>query len=137
MSPLSLSLSVSRPGDDWYLCRLTLATPSQADLQWSMFPVPYLGAVGPDAGPGTVVYRLSVRQRDGSQGHAQFLLVDSECQFICRVHRSCQTKAQPHVKCKILTHLHMFNICSCVTAKNLRRPLVFPHPLTPVLTPDL
>uniref|UniRef100_A0A3Q2DDS1 Si:dkey-22o22.2 n=1 Tax=Cyprinodon variegatus TaxID=28743 RepID=A0A3Q2DDS1_CYPVA len=51
-------------GDEWYLCRLTLSLPSQTDLQWGMFPTPYLGAVGPDANPGSVVYRLSTRQRD-------------------------------------------------------------------------
>ena len=52
--------------------------PSQADLQWAMFPSPYLGAVGPDAAPGSVVYRLSARQRDGTVGQAQFLLLDGE-----------------------------------------------------------
>lgn len=50
--------------------------PSQADLQWGMFPSPYLGAVGPDATSGSVVYRLSARQRDGALGQAQFLLLD-------------------------------------------------------------
>lgn len=66
------------PGDDWYQCRLTLSMPSQADLQWAMFPSPYLGAVGPDAAAGSVVYRLSARQRDGTVGQAQFLLLDGE-----------------------------------------------------------
>lgn len=67
------------PGDEWYLCRLTLSMPSQADLQWAMFPAPYLGAVGPDAAPGSVVYRLLARQRDGTLGQAQYLLLDGEC----------------------------------------------------------
>ncbi|XP_004551137.3 neural-cadherin [Maylandia zebra] len=68
-------------GDDWYLCRLTLSMPSQADLQWAMFPSPYLAAIGPDATPGSVVYRLSARQRDGTLGRAQFFLLegDEEC----------------------------------------------------------
>ncbi|XP_030606404.1 neural-cadherin [Archocentrus centrarchus] len=68
-------------GDDWYLCRLTLSMPSQADLQWAMFPSPYLGAIGPDATPGSVVYRLSARQRDGTLGQAQFFLLEGgeEC----------------------------------------------------------
>ncbi|XP_034729561.1 cadherin-16-like [Etheostoma cragini] len=65
-------------GEERYLCRLTLSMPSQADLQWAMVPSPYLGAVGPDASPGSVVYRLSARQRDGMLGQAQFLLLDSE-----------------------------------------------------------
>lgn len=76
---INLSVApVPPPGDDWYLCRLTLSMPSQADLQWAMFPSPYLGAVGPDAAPGSVVYRLSARQRDGTVGQAQFLLLDGE-----------------------------------------------------------
>ncbi|KAM8870426.1 neural-cadherin isoform 2-T2 [Spinachia spinachia] len=62
-------------GNEWYLCTLTLSTSSQAHLQWAMFPSPYLCAVGPDAMPGYVVYRLSVRQRDGGPGQAQFLLL--------------------------------------------------------------
>ena len=52
--------------------------PSLADLQWGMFPYPYLASVGPDAAPGSVVYRLSARQRGGSLGNAQFLLLDGE-----------------------------------------------------------
>ncbi|XP_067093535.1 neural-cadherin [Osmerus mordax] len=63
-------------GEEWYLCRLTLSMPSLADLQWGMFPYPYLASVGPDAAPGSVVYRLSARQRSGSLGNAQFLLLD-------------------------------------------------------------
>ncbi|CAG6014487.1 unnamed protein product [Menidia menidia] len=50
--------------------------PSQADLQWAMFPSPYLGAIGPDVTPGSIVYQLSARQRDGTLGQAQFLLLD-------------------------------------------------------------
>lgn len=65
-------------GDEWYLCRLTLTMPSLADLQWAMFPSPYLAAVGPDATPGSVVYRLLARQRDGTLGQAQFFLLDGE-----------------------------------------------------------
>lgn len=67
-----------RPGDEWYLCRLTLSMPSQANLQWAMFPSPYLGSVGPDATPGSVVYRLSARQRDGTQEQTYFILLDGE-----------------------------------------------------------
>lgn len=52
--------------------------PSQADLQWAMFPSPYLAAIGPDATPGSVVYRLSARQRDGTLGRAQFFLLEGE-----------------------------------------------------------
>lgn len=52
--------------------------PSQADLQWAMFPSPYLGAIGPDATPGSVVYRLSARQRDGTLGRPQFFLLEGE-----------------------------------------------------------
>lgn len=77
LNNLRLSL-LPPPGDEWYLCRLTLTVPSQADLQWAMFPSPYLGAVGPDATPGSVVYRLSARQRDGMLGQAQFFLLDGE-----------------------------------------------------------
>ena len=65
-------------GEEWYLCRLTLSMPSLADLQWGMFPYPYLGSVGADAAPGSVVYRLSARQRGSSLGNAQFLLLDGE-----------------------------------------------------------
>lgn len=65
-------------GDEWYLCRLTLTLPSLSDLQWAMFPSPYLAAVGPDAAPGTLVYRLSAQRADGSQATAQFLLVEGE-----------------------------------------------------------
>lgn len=72
---------LSPAGDEWYLCRLTLSMPSQADLQWTMFPSPYLSAVGPDATPGSIVYRLSARQRDGTLGQMQFLLLDGECLF--------------------------------------------------------
>nr|XP_054596935.1 neural-cadherin [Nothobranchius furzeri] len=63
-------------GDEWYLCRLTLSTPSQADLQWAMFPSPFLATISPDASPSSVVYRLSARQRDGTLEQAQFLLLD-------------------------------------------------------------
>ena len=52
--------------------------PSQADLQWAMYPSPYLAAVGPDATPGLVVYRLSARQRDGTQRNAQFILLEGK-----------------------------------------------------------
>eukprot|EP00063_Salmo_salar_P042507 XP_014017342.1 PREDICTED: cadherin-related family member 1-like [Salmo salar] len=71
---LHLIFSVS-VGDEWYLCRLSLSVPTLADLQWGMFPQPYLGAVGPDAAPGSVVYRLTARQRDGTIGNAHFLLL--------------------------------------------------------------
>uniref|UniRef100_UPI003AAF7EDE neural-cadherin n=1 Tax=Centroberyx gerrardi TaxID=166262 RepID=UPI003AAF7EDE len=86
-----------KKGEEWYLCRLTLSMPSQADLQWAMFPSPYLGAVGPDATPGSVVYRLSARQRDGTQGHAQFLLLDGgeECFEVDRRSGEVRTTGRP------------------------------------------
>ncbi|TRY95800.1 hypothetical protein DNTS_001832 [Danionella cerebrum] len=49
--------------------------PHQSDLQWAMFPFPYLAALGPDASAGTVVYRL-VAHAHGSMGSAHFLLLD-------------------------------------------------------------
>ena len=54
--------------------------PSQADLQWAMYPSPYLAAVGPDASPGLVVYRLAARQRDGTQHqrNAQYILLEGK-----------------------------------------------------------
>nr|XP_046255492.1 neural-cadherin [Scatophagus argus] len=84
-------------GDEWYLCRLTLTTPSQADLQWTMFPSPYLAAVGPDATPGSVVYRLSARQRDGTPGQAQFLLLDGghDCFDVDRRSGEIRTTGRP------------------------------------------
>ncbi|KAM3873528.1 neural-cadherin [Diretmus argenteus] len=83
--------------DEWYMCRLTLSMPSQADLQWAMFPSPYLGAVGPDATPGSVVYRLSARRRDGMQGQAQFLLLDGgeECFEVDRRSGEVKTTGRP------------------------------------------
>lgn len=44
-----------------------------------MYPEPYLTTVEPGAAPGSVVYKLVARQRDGSLEVAQFLLVDGEC----------------------------------------------------------
>ncbi|XP_069392731.1 neural-cadherin isoform X1 [Paralichthys olivaceus] len=87
----------NRRGDDWYLCRLTLSMPSQANLQWAMFPSPYLGTVGPDAAPGSVVYRLLARQRDGTQGQAQFLLLDGgdECFEVDRRSGEIRTTGRP------------------------------------------
>ncbi|KAM9851671.1 neural-cadherin [Aulostomus maculatus] len=84
-------------GDEWYLCRLTLSTLSQADLQWTMFPAPYLAAVGPDATPGSVVYHLSARQRDESPGQVQFLLVDGgeECFQVDRRSGEIRTTGRP------------------------------------------
>ncbi|XP_056142918.1 neural-cadherin [Lampris incognitus] len=83
--------------DDWYLCRLTLNMPSQADLRWAMFPSPFLGAVGPDAAPGSVAYRLSARQRDGTLGHAHFLLLDGgeECFKVDRSSGEIRTTGRP------------------------------------------
>ncbi|KAM7382855.1 hypothetical protein PAMP_002554 [Pampus punctatissimus] len=83
--------------DDWYLCRLTLSMPSQADLQWAMFPSPYLAAVGPDATPGSIVYRLLARQRDGTLGQAQFLLLDGgeECFEVDRRSGEIRTTGRP------------------------------------------
>ncbi|KAM6967601.1 LOW QUALITY PROTEIN: neural-cadherin [Aplochiton taeniatus] len=63
-------------GDEWYLCQLSLSMPSLADLQWGMFPFPYLAAVGPDAGQGSVVYRLSAQQRGSAVGRPHFLLLE-------------------------------------------------------------
>lgn len=63
-------------GDEWYLCRLTLTLSNLSDLQWAMFPYPYLAAVGPDTGASSVVYKLVARSGDGSMGTAHFLLVD-------------------------------------------------------------
>ncbi|XP_022617734.1 neural-cadherin-like [Seriola dumerili] len=84
-------------GDEWYLCRLTLSMPSQANLQWAMSPSPYLGSVGPDATPGSVVYRLSARQRDGTQEQTQFLLLDGgdECFEVDRRSGEIQTTGRP------------------------------------------
>ncbi|KAM6995518.1 LOW QUALITY PROTEIN: neural-cadherin [Tautogolabrus adspersus] len=84
-------------GDEWYLCRLTLSMPSQADLQWAMFPSPYLSAVGPDASPGSVVYRLSSRQRDGTLGQVQYFLLDGgeECFEVDRRSGEIRTTGQP------------------------------------------
>ncbi|XP_030639003.1 neural-cadherin [Chanos chanos] len=63
-------------GDEWYLCRLTLTIPGLSNLQWAMFPYPYLAAVGPDATPGSIVYKLVAHRGDSSVGSIQFLLVD-------------------------------------------------------------
>ncbi|KAM3614937.1 uncharacterized protein V6R79_020964 [Siganus canaliculatus] len=84
-------------GDERYLCRLTLSMPSQAHLQWTMFPSPYLGAVGPDAAAGSVVYRLSARQRDGTIGDAQFLLMEGgdECFEVDRRSGEIRTSGRP------------------------------------------
>ncbi|XP_028281097.1 neural-cadherin [Parambassis ranga] len=84
-------------GDEWYLCRLSLSTPSQANLQWAMFPSPYLGAISPDATPGSVVYRLSARQRDRTLGQAQFHLLDGgeECFEVDRRSGEIRTTGRP------------------------------------------
>ncbi|KAM4601120.1 neural-cadherin [Polymixia lowei] len=84
-------------GEEWYLCRLTLSMPSQADLQWGMYPSPYLGSVGPDAQLGSVVYRLSARQRDGTLGHAHFILLDGgeECFDVDRTSGEVRTTGRP------------------------------------------
>ncbi|KAL4617112.1 neural-cadherin-like [Arapaima gigas] len=65
-------------GDEWYLCRLALTVPSASDLQWAMFPHPYLAAVPPDVGPTSVVYRLSIRRSDSTPGTPHFLLVEGK-----------------------------------------------------------
>ncbi|KAM8827030.1 uncharacterized protein ACB058_020112 isoform 1-T1 [Synchiropus picturatus] len=64
------------PGDEWYVCRLSLSVGSPTPPQWTMFPSPYLAVASPDAVPGTVVYRLSSRQPEGRPGSVQFLLLD-------------------------------------------------------------
>ncbi|KAG5271361.1 hypothetical protein AALO_G00178850 [Alosa alosa] len=83
--------------DEWYLCRLTLTLPSLSDLQWAMFPFPYLASVGPDAGPGTLVYRLSAQRGDGSQATAQFLLVEGgdDCFEVDRTSGEVRTTGRP------------------------------------------
>ncbi|KAK5861670.1 hypothetical protein PBY51_017128 [Eleginops maclovinus] len=89
--------SLTSSGDEWYLCRLTLSMPSQAALQWAMFPSPYLGSVGPDAPPGSVVYQLSARHRDGAPGQTQFLLLDGgeECFEVDRRSGQIRTTGRP------------------------------------------
>ncbi|KAK1794617.1 hypothetical protein P4O66_001335 [Electrophorus voltai] len=84
-------------GDEWYLCRLTLTLPSLSDLQWAMFPCPYLAAVGPDAAPGSIVYKLVARQRGGSFRGAQFLLVDGgeDCFEVDRSSGEVRTTGKP------------------------------------------
>lgn len=47
-----------------------------------MFPVPYLAAVSPDATSGSVVYRLSARQPEGTLGAAQFFLLDGKVNYL-------------------------------------------------------
>lgn len=47
-----------------------------------MFPQPFLAAVGPDATPGSVVYRLSARQQEDTLGPVQFFLLDGKNSFI-------------------------------------------------------
>ncbi|KAI3360563.1 hypothetical protein L3Q82_002284 [Scortum barcoo] len=91
------SFAALQLGEEWYLCRLTLSMPSQADLQWAMFPSPYLGAVGPDAVPSSVVYRLSARQRDRTLGQAQFFLLDGgdECFEVDRRSGEIRTTGRP------------------------------------------
>ncbi|XP_072573022.1 neural-cadherin isoform X2 [Paramormyrops kingsleyae] len=63
-------------GDEWYLCRLSLRAPGMSDLQWAMFPFPYLAAIGPNTAPGATVYRLSARRTSDSSGSLRFLLVE-------------------------------------------------------------
>ncbi|XP_057689572.1 neural-cadherin isoform X2 [Corythoichthys intestinalis] len=84
-------------GDEWYPCRLTLSASSQAHLQWTMFPAPYLAAVGPDAAPGSVVYHLSSRQRDSTPGQPQFLLLDGgeDCFEVDRRSGDIRTTGRP------------------------------------------
>lgn len=71
-------LSFLPAGDDWYLCRLSLAPPTWPHLSWTMFPTPYLATVGPDALPTTRVYQLSARPTDRSQGETTYFLLDGE-----------------------------------------------------------
>ncbi|XP_076827668.1 neural-cadherin [Brachyhypopomus gauderio] len=84
-------------GDEWYLCRLSLTLPSLADLQWAMFPCPYLAAVGPDASPGSIVYKLVARHGGGSFRGAQFLLVDGgeDCFEVDRSSGEVRTTGKP------------------------------------------
>uniref|UniRef100_W5L865 Si:dkey-22o22.2 n=1 Tax=Astyanax mexicanus TaxID=7994 RepID=W5L865_ASTMX len=97
-APTHITLKVQNArGDDWYLVRLTLTMPSMSDLQWVMFPQPYLAAVGPDAAPGSVVYKLVARQLDGSLGAAQYLLVDGgeDCFEVDRSSGEVRTTGRP------------------------------------------
>ncbi|XP_077577604.1 neural-cadherin [Stigmatopora nigra] len=84
-------------GDEWYPCRLILSTSGEAHLQWTMFPAPYLAAVGPDAAPGSLVYHLSSRQRDSTPGQPQFLLLDGgeDCFEVDRRSGDIRTTGRP------------------------------------------
>ncbi|XP_051921985.1 neural-cadherin [Hippocampus zosterae] len=108
-----------RRGDEWYLCRLTLSSLSQAHLQWTMFPAPYLAAVGPDAAPGSVVYRLSSRQRDGTLGQPQFILLDGgmDCFEVDRRSGEVRTTGRP------LTPSHEYHLrVQAVDADGIKGP---------------
>lgn len=52
-----------------------------SDLQWAMFPFPYLAAIGPNTAPGATVYRLSTRRTSDSRGSLRFLLVEGKPSF--------------------------------------------------------
>ncbi|KAF4087964.1 hypothetical protein AMELA_G00077020, partial [Ameiurus melas] len=84
-------------GDEWYLCRLSVTLPGMSDMQWTMFPEPYLATVEPGAAPGSVVYKLVVRQRDGSLEVAQFFLVDGgeDCFEVDRSLGEVRTTGRP------------------------------------------
>ncbi|TTA40571.1 Neural-cadherin [Bagarius yarrelli] len=84
-------------GEAWYLCRLSITIPGTSDLQWAMFPEPYLATAEPSAAAGTVVYRLLVRQRDSSLEAAQFVLVDGgeECFEVDRSSGEVRTTGRP------------------------------------------
>uniref|UniRef100_A0AAY4BAX3 Uncharacterized protein n=1 Tax=Denticeps clupeoides TaxID=299321 RepID=A0AAY4BAX3_9TELE len=87
----------SARGDEWYLCHLTLSVPSLSDLQWAMFPHPYLAAVEPDAAPGSIVYLLSVQRGGVSVGMPQFFLVEGgeECFEVDRNSGEVRTTGHP------------------------------------------
>ncbi|XP_053349522.1 neural-cadherin [Clarias gariepinus] len=84
-------------GDEWYLCRLSVTLPGMSDLQWAMFPEPYLATVEPGAAPGSLVYKLVTQQRDGSLEVAQFLLVDGgeDCFEVDRSSGDVRTTGRP------------------------------------------
>ncbi|XP_061676359.1 neural-cadherin isoform X2 [Syngnathoides biaculeatus] len=96
--PVEVTVKIHKHrSDEWYLCRLTLSSLSQGQLQWTMFPAPFLAAVGPDAAPGSVIYRLSSRQRDGTLGQPQFLLLDGgeDCFEVDRRSGDVRTTGRP------------------------------------------
>ncbi|XP_039592498.1 neural-cadherin [Polypterus senegalus] len=50
-------------GKKWHFCHLSLIVPELSNLEWTMYPFPYLAAVSLNATKGTAIYHLSVRHR--------------------------------------------------------------------------